>query len=417
MYAHVYRTMANINEIRNLFPVLSRKVYGKDLVYLDNAATSQRPQSVIDMWNKISTESNANIHRAVHRLADEATTAYEEARDAVKDFINASSREEIIFTSGTTASINLVAYCFGDAFIGEGDEVVVTEAEHHSNIVPWQMMCKRRGAVLRVLPVDEYGHLRLEMLDELLSERTRIMAVTHISNVLGIINPIKEIVSRCHSRSIPVLVDGAQGIVHCEVDVQDIDCDFYAFSGHKLYAATGTGVLYGKKKWLDQMPPFMGGGEMVGTVTFENTTYAPLPMKFEAGTQNFASTATLKPAMEFAKILRDKELLKISDSITEYITEELRSMGNVRVFGVPRGTGEDKIPLFSFVVEGVHHEDLALILDKMGIAVRSGQMCAEPLMNRMGVTGMLRASFAPYNTQEEAEYFVKCLKRAVGMLI
>ena len=417
MYAHVYRTMANINEIRNLFPVLSRKVYGKDLVYLDNAATSQRPQSVIDMWNKISTESNANIHRAVHRLADEATTAYEEARDAVKDFINASSREEIIFTSGTTASINLVAYCFGEAFIGEGDEVVVTEAEHHSNIVPWQMMCKRRGAVLRVLPVDEYGHLRLEMLDELLSERTRIMAVTHISNVLGIINPIKEIVSRCHSRSIPVLVDGAQGIVHCEVDVQDIDCDFYAFSGHKLYAATGTGVLYGKKKWLDQMPPLMGGGEMVGTVTFENTTYAPLPMKFEAGTQNFASTATLKPAIEFAKILRDKELLKISDSITEYISEELRSMGNVRVFGVPRGTEEDKIPLFSFVVEGVHHEDLALILDKMGIAVRSGEMCAEPLMNRMGVTGMLRASFAPYNTQEEAEYFVKCLKRAVGMLI
>ena len=417
MYAHVYRTMANINEIRNLFPVLSRKVYGKDLVYLDNAATSQRPQSVIDMWNKISTESNANIHRAVHRLADEATTAYEEARDTVKDFINASSREEIIFTSGTTASINLVAYCFGEAFIGEGDEVVVTEAEHHSNIVPWQMMCKRRGAVLRVLPVDEYGHLRLEMLDELLSERTRIMAVTHISNVLGIINPIKEIVSRCHSRSIPVLVDGAQGIVHCEVDVQDLDCDFYAFSGHKLYAATGTGVLYGKKKWLDQMPPFMGGGEMVGTVTFENTTYAPLPMKFEAGTQNFASTATLKPAIEFTKILRDKELLKISDSITEYISEELRSMGNVRVFGVPRGTGEDKIPLFSFVVEGVHHEDLALILDKMGIAVRSGQMCAEPLMNRMGVTGMLRASFAPYNTQEEAEYFIKCLKRAVGMLI
>ncbi len=417
MYAHVYRTMANINEIRNLFPVLSRKVYGKDLVYLDNAATSQRPQSVIDMWNKISTESNANIHRAVHRLADEATTAYEEARDTVKDFINASSREEIIFTSGTTASINLVAYCFGDAFIGEGDEVVVTEAEHHSNIVPWQMMCKRRGAVLRVLPVDEYGHLRLEMLDELLSERTRIMAVTHISNVLGIINPIKEIVSRCHSRSIPVLVDGAQGIVHCEVDVQDLDCDFYAFSGHKLYAATGTGVLYGKKKWLDQMPPFMGGGEMVGTVTFENTTYAPLPMKFEAGTQNFASTATLKPAVEFAKILRDKDLLKISDSITEYISEELRSMGNVRVFGVPRGTEEDKIPLFSFVVEGVHHEDLALILDKMGIAVRSGQMCAEPLMNRMGVTGMLRASFAPYNTQEEAEYFIKCLKRAVGMLI
>ena len=420
MYAHVYtrlmRDMASLTEIRNMFPVLSRKVYGKDLVYLDNAATSQRPQSVIDMWNKISTESNANIHRAVHRLADEATTAYEEARDTVKDFINASSREEIIFTSGTTASINLVAYCFGEAFIGEGDEVVVTEAEHHSNIVPWQMMCKRRGAVLRVLPVDEYGHLQLEMLDELLSERTRIMAVTHISNVLGIINPIKEIVSRCHSRSIPVLVDGAQGIVHCEVDVQDLDCDFYAFSGHKLYAATGTGVLYGKKKWLDMMPPYMGGGEMVGTVTFEETTYAPLPMKFEAGTQNFASTATMKPAVEFAKLLRDKELVNNLDSISEYILEEFRKMGNITVFGVPRGTAEEKIPLFSFAVDGVHHEDLALILDKMGIAVRSGQMCAEPLMNRMGVTGMLRVSFAPYNTLEEAEYFIKCLKRAIGML-
>lgn len=409
--------MANVNEIRNLFPILTRKVYGKDLVYLDNAATSQRPQSVIDMWNKISTESNANIHRAVHRLADEATIAYEEARDAVKEFINASSREEIVFTSGTTASINLAAYCFGEAFVGEGDEVIVTEAEHHSNIVPWQMMCKRRGAVLRVLPVDNDGHLVVEKLDEILSDRTKIMAVTQISNVLGIVNPIKEIIAKCHSVNVPVLVDGAQGIVHCNVDVQDLDCDFYAFSGHKLYAATGTGVLYGKKKWLDIMPPFMGGGEMVGTVTFEETTYAPLPMKFEAGTQNFASTATLKPAIEFAKILRDKDLVKNLDSITEYILEEFREMKNIIVFGVPRGTIEDKIPLFSFAVDGVHHEDLALILDKMGVAVRSGQMCAEPLMNRMGVTGMLRASFAPYNTLEEAEYFIKCLKRAIGMLI
>lgn len=417
MYAHVYVTMANINEIRNLFPILSRKVYGKDLVYLDNAATSQRPQAVIDMWNMISTESNANIHRAVHRLADEATTAYEEARDAVKDFINASSREEIIFTSGTTASINLVAYSFGEAFVAEGDEIIVTEAEHHSNIVPWQMMCKRKGAVLRVLPVDDHGHLRVEMLDELLTERTKLMAVTQISNVLGIVNPVKAIIDKCHSINVPILIDGAQGIVHCDVDVQDLDCDFYAFSGHKLYAATGTGVLYGKKKWLDQMPPFMGGGEMVGTVTFEETTYAPLPMKFEAGTQNFASTSTLKPAIELAKLLRDRELIEKYDSITEYILEEFSKMGNITVFGVPRGTADKKIPLFSFVVEGVHHEDLALILDKMGVAVRSGQMCAEPLMNRMGVTGMLRASFAPYNTIEEAHYFIKCLKRAIGMLI
>ena len=420
MYAHVYtrlmRDMASLTEIRNMFPVLSRKVYGKDLVYLDNAATSQRPQQVIDMWNKITAESNANIHRAVHRLADEATEAYEDARNAVRDFINARSREEVIFTSGTTASINLVAFCFGEAFVGEGDEVIVTEAEHHSNIVPWQMMCKRKGAVLRVLPVDDDGHLRIDMLDELISERTRIMAVTQISNVLGIINPVKQIIRKCHSAGVPVLVDGAQGIVHCDVDVQDLDCDFYAFSGHKLYAATGTGVLYGKKKWLDMMPPYMGGGEMVGTVTFEETTYAPLPMKFEAGTQNFASTATMKPAVEFAKLLRDKELVNNLDSISEYMLEEFRKMGNITVFGVPRGTAEEKIPLFSFAVDGVHHEDLALILDKMGIAVRSGQMCAEPLMNRMGVTGMLRVSFAAYNTMGEAEYFVKCLKRAIGML-
>ena len=409
--------MTDIKEIRNLFPALSRKVYGKDLVYLDNAATSQREQSVIDMWNKISTESNANIHRAVHRLADEATIAYEDARNAVRDFLNAEFREEIIFTAGTTASINLAAYCFGEAFVGAGDEVIVTEAEHHSNIVPWQMMCKRRGAVLRVLPVDDDGYLITEKLDELLSDRTRIMAVTHISNVLGIVNPVKEIIAKCHSKGVPVLVDGAQGVVHCKVDVQDIDCDFYAFSGHKLYAATGTGVLYGKKKWLDQMPPYMGGGEMVGTVTFEETTYAPLPMKFEAGTQNFASAATLKPAIEFTKILNNNTLAQYYDSIRDYILTELSKDSRIKLYGVPHGTNEDKIPLFSFSVEGVHHEDLALILDKMGIAVRSGQMCAEPLMDRMGVTGMLRASFAPYNTMEEAEYFIKCLNRAIGMLV
>ena len=409
--------MADVREIRNQFPALSRKVYGKDLVYLDNAATSQREQSVIDLWNRISTESNANIHRAVHRLADEATTAYEDARDAVKDFLNAELREEIIFTSGTTASINLAAFCFGEAFVGAGDEVIVTEAEHHSNIVPWQMMCKRKGAVLRVLPVDDDGYLMVDKLDEILSEKTRIMAVTHISNVLGIINPVKEIITKCHSKGVPVLVDGAQGVVHCNVDVQDIDCDFYAFSGHKLYAATGTGVLYGKKKWLEQMPPYMGGGEMVGTVTFEETTYAPLPMKFEAGTQNFASAATLKPAIDFVKLLSDNTLVENSDTIRDYILSELLNDERIRLYGVPHGTNEDKIPLFSFSVNGVHHEDLALILDKMGIAVRSGQMCAEPLMNRMGVTGMLRASFAPYNTMEEAEYFIKCLNKAIDMLI
>ena len=406
-----------VNEIRNMFPVLSRKVYGKDLAYFDNAATSQRPQSVIDMWNKITSESNANIHRAVHRLADEATQAYENARDAVKDFLNAGSREEVIFTSGTTASINLVAYSFGEAFVHEGDEVIVTEAEHHSNIVPWQLMCQRKRASLKVLPVDDSGHLRMDLLGSLLTDRTRIMAVTHISNVLGIVNPVEEVVRICHERGVPVLVDGAQGAVHCKVDVQKMDCDFYVFSGHKLYAATGTGVLYGKKKWLDQMPPYMGGGEMVGNVSFKETTYAPLPMKFEAGTQNFASAATLKPAIEFINLLNDNELVKYNDGIRDYLLETLMKDERIRLFGVPRGTSDEKIPLFSFVVEGVHHEDLALILDKMGVAVRSGQMCAEPLMDRFGVTGMLRASLAPYNTMEEAEYFVKCLNRAIDMLM
>ena len=407
----------DIQHIRNMFPSLSRKVYGKDLVYFDNAATSQRVQTVLDEWNRISSESNANIHRAVHRLADEATQAYEGARDAVKEFLNAAGREEIIFTSGTTAAVNLVAFCFGDAFVKEGDEVIVTEAEHHSNIVPWQMMCKRKGAVLKVLPVDDSGHLMIEKLDEIITERTKIMAVTHISNVLGLINPVKEIIEKCHSRGVPVLVDGAQGAVHCKIDVQEMDCDFYVFSGHKLYAATGTGVLYGKRKWLDAMPPYMGGGEMVGTVSFKETTYAPLPMKYEAGTQNFASAATLKPALEFINLLNDNELIRYNDKIKDYLLDYFNNDPRIRLYGVPRGTSEEKIPLFSFTVQGVHHEDLALILDKMGIAVRSGQMCAEPVMDRFGVTGMLRASLAPYNTMEEAEYFVKCLNRAIDMLI
>ena len=409
--------MAVVNEIRNLFPALSRKVYGKDLVYFDNAATSQRSQEVIDVWNRISIESNANIHRAVHRLADEATQAYEASRDAVKEFINAGLREEIVFTSGATAAVNLVAFSFGEAFVKEGDEVIVTEAEHHSNIVPWQMMCQSKGAVLKVLPVDESGHIMVDKLDDLLSEKTRIMAVTQISNVLGIINPVKEIIGKCHSRGVAVLVDGAQGVVHCKVDVQDLDCDFYVFSGHKMYAATGTGVLYGKKKWLEAMPPYMGGGEMVGTVTFAQTTYAPLPMKFEAGTQNFASTATLKPAIEFFNSLNNNELKQYEASIRDYLLDVLLHDERIRLYGVPRGTNDEKIPLFSFTVSGVHHEDLALILDKMGIAVRSGQMCAEPLMDRFGVTGMLRVSLAPYNTMQGAEYFVKCLNKAIDMLL
>lgn len=406
-----------VKDIRNMFPALSRKIYGKDLVYFDNAATSQRPQTVIDKWNEITAVSNANIHRAVHRLADEATQAYEAARDAVKSFLNAEHREEIIFTGGTTASVNLVAFSFGEAFVNEGDEVVVTEAEHHSNIVPWQMMCQRKKAVLKVIPVDDEGHLALDDLDRILNGRTRIVAVTHISNVLGIINPVKQIISKCHEKDIPVLVDGAQGAVHCNIDVRDMDCDFYVFSGHKLYAATGTGVLYGKKKWLESMPPYMGGGEMVGTVRFSGTTYAPLPMKFEAGTQNFASAATLKPALEFINLLNNKELIQNNNEIRDYLLDRFLSDKRIKIYGVPRGTNDEKIPLFSFTVEGVHHEDLALILDKMGVAVRSGQMCAEPLMDRFGVTGMLRVSLAPYNTMDEAVYFMECLNKAISMLI
>ena len=409
--------MATVSEIRDMFPILSRKVYGKDLVYFDNAATSQRPQAVLDKWNEISSWSNSNIHRAVHCLSDESTQAYESARDAVKDFLNASSREEIVFTSGTTASINLVAFSFGEAFVNEGDEIVVSEAEHHSNIVPWQLLCQRKGAVLKVIPVDESGHLCVDSLAQILSDRTRIVAVTHISNVLGLINPIERVIEKCHSKNIPVLIDGAQGIVHSRVDVQKLDCDFYVFSGHKMYAATGTGVLYGKKKWLDAMPPYMGGGEMVGTVSFAGTTFAPLPLKFEAGTQNYASAATFKPAIDIVNLLSDKELEEYNANIRDYLLDYFLNDERIKLYGVPRGTYEEKIPLFSFTVNGVHHEDLALILDKMGIATRSGQMCAEPLMDRFGVTGMLRISVAPYNTMEEAEYFVKCLNRAIDMLM
>lgn len=404
-----------VEEIRKMFPALEREVYGKKLVYLDNAATSQRTQDVIDKWNDISLHSNANIHRAVHKMSEEATDAYEQARDAVRAFINAGSREEVVFTSGTTASINLAAFCFGEAFVKEGDEIIVSEAEHHSNIVPWQLMCLRKKAVLKTVPVSDEGILNLSALKNLLCEKTRIVAVTHISNVLGIVNPVKEITEICHSKGVPVLIDGAQGIVHEKVDVQEIGCDFYAFSGHKMYAATGTGVLYGKKEYLDKMPPYMGGGEMVGTVRLSGTTFAPLPMKYEAGTQNFASTPTLKQAVEFIQLIDNKEVKQYESDVRDYLWDELIKRQDVRIFGNPTDRSV-KIPLFSIAVEGVHHEDLALILDKMGIAVRSGQMCAEPIMDRFGVTGMLRISLAPYNTMEEAEYFIRSLDKAVSML-
>ena len=405
----------NITEAREFFPILGSRVYGKPLVYFDNAATSQRPACVIERLTRLSLEQNANIHRAVHALAGYATDEYESTRDVVREFLNADDRAEIIFTSGTTNSINLVAYSFGEAFIHEGDEVIVSESEHHSNIVPWQIVCQRKGASLKVLKVDDSGVLDVESLAGLITDRTRIVACTQISNVLGIVNPISKVVEIAHSKGVPVLVDGAQGVVHQGFDVKATDCDFYAFSGHKMYAATGTGVLYGKRKWLDAMPPFMGGGEMIETVRFSGTTYAPLPEKFEAGTQNFNAIPTFKDAIEVWKQLNDNELLVYSESVKEYMYDSLKGNGRIRMYGVPRGTSQ-KIPLFSFTVDGVHHEDLALILDKMGIATRSGQMCAEPLMDRFGVTGMLRVSLAPYNTMEEAEYFMKSLDKAISML-
>lgn len=405
-----------VQELREYFPILSTKVYGKNLCYFDNAATSQRPISVVDKWNKLSLGYNANIHRGVHRLANVATDEYETTRDVVKEFLNAESREEIVFTSGTTASINLVAFSFGEAFVKEGDEVIVSEAEHHSDIVPWQMMCQRKKAVLKVMEIDDSGHLKIGELDKLITPQTKILAVNQISNVLGLINPIEEIIRICHSKNVPVLIDGAQGVVHGGIDVRKTDCDFYAFSGHKIYATPGVGVLYGKKKWLDQMPPYMGGGEMISSVKFSGTTFADLPEKFEAGTQNIAGVPTLKPALELAELLKDHELEYNYNSVRDYLAESLIRNERITLYGVPRGTNE-KISLFSMSVRDAHHEDVALILDKMGIAARSGQMCAEPVMDHFGVTGMLRISLAPYNTMEEAEYFMKCLDKAIDMLV
>jgi len=403
-----------VQEIRNQIPTLKERVYGRQLVYFDNAATSLRPQSVIDKWTEMSRIKNANIHRAVHKLAVDATEEYESTRDAVKDFINAPSRENIVFTSGATASLNLVAYCFTEQYLKPGDEVLICQAEHHSNIVPWQMLCTRKGATIKVLPVEEDGSIEISKLDSLLTEKTKLLCVAHISNVLGIINPIKEIVAKCHEKACAVLVDGAQGIVHGDVDVQEMDCDFYAFSGHKVYAAPGTGVLYAKAEWLDGFPPFLGGGEMIESVSFEKTTYAKAPGKFEAGTQNFAGVPTFKSAIEFARSLKsvDNEYKELVRFLYEKLTEDNR----IKLYGTPKNI-ENKTGIFSFCVKGAHHEDLALLLDKMGFALRSGQMCAEPLMDRFGVSGMLRLSAAPYNTIDEAKVFLKALDRAINMLV
>lgn len=408
--------MNTIEDIRARVPALAQTVYGKPLVYLDNAATAQKPVEVIELLNRMNSGINANVHRAMYKLSDEATNLYEGARERVREFINAPARENIIFTSGATAAINLVAQSFCAHYLKSGDSVVVTEDSHHSNIVPWQLACERAGAQLKVLHVDDNGEWRMEELDTLLDERVKIVAAAHISNVLGIINPIEELISKAHALGIPVLIDGAQGIVHSKVDVTALECDFYAFSAHKVYGETGSGILYGKEALLDAMPPYMGGGDMVGTVTFEKTTYAPLPLKFEAGTPNFIGSAALKPALDFAFEIHNGELGKVVEESEREIVAFMKSALQEMDGAVLYGNVEKKIPLFSFNVEGCHPGDIAQILDKMGIAVRTGLMCAEPLMSRFGVTSMVRASFAPYNTLDEAKYFISSLKRVVGML-
>ena len=402
----------NIKAVRDQFPALGQKVNGKDLVYFDNGATAQKPLSVISRLNEMNSGVNGNIHRAVHDLSAKCTMLYEGARESIREFINAESTEEIVFTSGTTASVNLVANSFTAAFISKGDAVIICEADHHSNIVPWQMACQRAGAELRILPVDDSGCWKMGELDKILDGKVKIVSVAHISNVLGIINPVKELIERAHAAGAAVLIDGAQGIVHSQVDVQKLDCDFYAFSGHKLYGPTGTGILYGKRALMDKMGPWMGGGDMVETVTLQKTTYAPLPLKFEAGTPNFIGAAALGEAVGFVNSLDRQFAAEHEELLMSKLMNGLREIEGIKIYGDAAG----KIPLASFNIEGVHHADLAMLLDKMGVAVRSGMMCCEPLMSRFGVTGMVRVSLAVYNTAEEIDVLLKSLSRAVGML-
>ena len=400
-------------EIRKRVPALSLQVAGRDLVYLDNAATSQKPYSVLQMQTSLAETASGNVHRAIHRLSVEATEAYEAGRAAICDFINADS---VILTSGATASLNLLAFCFAERYLGPGDKVLLTEAEHHSNLVPWQMACARKGAEVCFLPIDESGEPDMEIFARSLDSRVKLVALPHISNILGVINPLEEMIAIAHSKGIPVAVDGAQGIVHAKVDVKALDCDFYAFSGHKIYAPTGTGALYGRRELLEEMPPYMGGGDMVGHVSYGYTTYNELPLKYEAGTPNFTGAACWKPALEFATMLRDDaEIQEYGHKIVEYLMEALPSIDGLKLYGVPKDISR-KSGVFSMTIEGTHPSDLAQLLDQMGIAVRSGLMCAEPFVSKYSQTGMLRASILPYNTMDEAEYFVQSLKRAVKML-
>jgi len=401
----------NIDQIRKDFPILAQKIHGKPLIYLDNAATSQRPLQVINCVSEVSLQINANIHRATHYLANKTTEAFEASRETVRKFLNAKETAEVIFTHGTTESINLVAFSFGEAFVHEGDEVLVTEMEHHANIVPWQMMCKRRGATLKMIPFDDKGELQIELLSELITARTRIVAVAQVANTLGTVNPIAKIIREAHLKNIPVLIDGAQGAPHFEIDVQALDCDFYAFSGHKIYGPTGIGVLYGKRKWLDQMPPYQGGGEMIDRVTFKETTYNQLPYKFEAGTPNYVGAIGLGAAIAYIQSFDIKLLSERENQLLTEATQKLKQIEGLTIYG----EAKDKSGSICFNIEGIHPFDLGTLLDQLGIAVRTGRLCADPVMDHYGVENMVRASFAFYNTSEEIEAFYKALIRLKGM--
>lgn len=395
----------DVLKIREHFPILKEKVYKKPLIYFDNAATTQKPVEVINCISELYSKYNSNIHRGFHYLSDIMTTKYEEARKTIQKFINANYSHEIIFTYGTTSSINLVAFSFGEAFIKEDDEIIISAMEHHSNIVPWQMVCERKKAKLKVLPFNEEGILKIDKLEKIISEKTKIISITHASNVLGTINPVKEIIQIAHKYNIPVLIDAAQSIQHISIDVQDLDCDFLVFSGHKIYGPNGIGILYGKEKWLDAMPPYMGGGDMIDTVTFEKTTYTNLPLKFEAGTTNYIGAIALAEAINFINNISLEKINQYEQNLLNYAIEKLKQIEGLTIYG----NAPDKAPLISFLIDGIHSLDTGMILDKMGIAVRTGTLCAQPIMDFYNLTSMVRASFAFYNTIEEIDAFYNAL--------
>lgn len=403
--------MYDIDKIRADFPILERTVYNRPLVYLDNGATTQKPRCVVEAMTEEYYSVNANVHRGVHFLSQKATELHEASRETVRSFINAQSINEIVFTRGTTESINLLASCFGDAFMNEGDEVIVSVMEHHSNIVPWQLLAERKGIKLRVIPMTDSGVLMLDEYEKLFNDRTRIVSVAHVSNVLGTVNPIKEMVRIAHAHGVPVLVDGAQSTPHFAVDMQLLDCDFFAFSAHKIYGPTGVGVLYGKEKWLDKLPPYQGGGEMIKNVSFEKTTFNELPYKFEAGTPDYIGTHALAVALDYVNKIGMDNIYSHERELTSYAMQQMRQIDGIRIFG----TAADKDAVISFLVGNIHHLDMGTLLDRLGIAVRTGHHCAEPLMHRLGIEGTVRASFALYNTKEEVDILVAGIKRVASM--